>query len=703
MPDNTYTYLLADARQALVAHRLLSALQSLHGVAIMLKAGDKADELDTLLSSYRILLNYMERGMDDPERAKMYVEFTRQAWEIGDALERCGLLSDSSSFYTTSRQTLLKLKGGNADLPALLAGGCDHRNLFDAVWTSGQWTAREETAVSDFLSSDTGDGTGRLLVVSAMTLGAMSFFDVAKYRVLLDAVLSTDDALRIRALAGLVFVHIAHSDRLQLYPDVEARLKLMADVKGFRTELELLQMQLFLSLETKRIERNLREEIIPQVMKRLKDLRIDRSLGLDEMKEKLDKADLNPEWEADGKPSKLIAHMNEFVELQKRGADMYISTFKMLKARFPFFSVAANWFCPFSLNHPEIPDNARHSDTLQVLLQGAGLCDADKYSFAFMVATLPQFPTGMGGTKASDLLKQLRAGGGQEAKQEDKPSVRELLRSYIQGFYRFSHLYAHRDSFVNPFKLNPFLADYPPFDSLLDDGDFVARMADFAFTDKTYALAQKLFERIPRKDLTASQCQKLGYCYEETKNTRKAIDSYTLANALKPSSEWTLRRLASCERAEENYEEALKAYDELAAILPEDAAIALRQAECCIHLERYEEAFKHLFKADYLAPDGGQAVRALAWCSLLTGKYDQAEHHYMKVLSSSPTPSDWLNAGHTAWLQGRVGEAVSRYRKALPKEEPEKFLQADAALLRRAGLSNEDLALMTDAVLNGTL
>ena len=63
------------------------------------------------------------------------------------------------------------------------------------------------------------------------------------------------------------------------------------------------------------------------------------------------------------------------------------------------------------------------------------------------------------------------------------------------------------------------------------------------------------------------------------------------------------------------------------------------------------------------------------------------------------TPTDWLNAGHTAWLGGRVAEAVSRYRKALPEESPEDFLKEDAALLQEAGKTVDDLALMTDAVM----
>lgn len=708
MTSETHRYLLADTRKALKAHQLLLALQSLRGLAALLKASEEVDEAEMLLKSYSMLLNYMEQGANDPQRAKMYMQFTRRAYELSDILERAGELTDNSSYYASSLKVLENLLGPYCDFSTLTLDGSNLRNLFDAVWLSGQLSTAEETILSGYVLNDSGEAAGQLLVVSALTLSAMRFFDIAKFRILLDASLSPDAALRVRALTGIVFIHMAHPDRLQLYPEEQARLRLMADVKGFKNELEMLQAQLFLSLETKRIEQNLREEILPQMMKRIENLRIDRSLGLDEMSDKLSEADLNPEWEADGTPSKLAEYMHEFVELQQRGADMYMSTFKMLKQHFPFFRTVANWFWPFSLNHPEISDSARQNDTLKILLHGAGLCDSDKFSFCLMVTSSPNLSKPGSTAKIMenmpDEMRQMIEG----KTEPPQPSFKELLRSYVQGFYRFCNLFVYRKDFPNPFACNLYIAGYPPFDKLLDDGKFLIRMADFAFKDKTYPLARELYERIERKDLTAGMSQRLGYCYEQEGQTEKAIDAYELANSLKPASEWTLRRLAACQRSTGNYEEALKAYNELATIRTEDVAISLHQAECLIHLTHYDEAFKYLFKADYLDPDSGQALRALAWCSLLTQKYEQAERYYEKVLGRNPSYSDWLNAGHTAWLQGRIKDAVTRYRKSLAAAKEagindytnfaNNFLSPDSALLHSAGVSEEELAMMTDAV-----
>lgn len=703
--DNTHTYLLSDARKALNEHRLLMALQSIQGLATFLKASSESEEVESLLASYNMLLSYMIQGADDPEREKMYQQFVRRAYELTDNLERKGELSDPTSFYTVSQKYLEKLLGGSYSLTQLLRTNTDLRTLFDAVWLSGSLSSTDETLLSDYVASTDENSEGRLLVISALTLSTMRFFDIAKYRILLDASLSMDVAMRVRALTGVVFVTMSHADRLVLYPEIEARLQLMSDVKGFRTELEMLQTQLLLSLETKRIERNLREEILPQMMKNIENLRIDKSLGIENIKEKLSEADFNPEWGDDNSAAKLEKSMHEFMELQQRGADMYMSSFKMLKQRFPFFRVVSNWFWPFTLNHPDINEQTRENDMLKILLRGAGLCDSDKFSFCLVIQSMPDASKSTIATTLKNNMPEEMQQLIDSGKSTQEISFKQQMRSYVQGFYRFCNLFIHHKDFVNPFSNNIFIFDYYPFNHILNQSDFLTRMADFAFKDKTYQLALNLYERVERKDRSAGVCQRLGYCYEKDEKINQAIDSYELANALKPNSEWTLNRIASCYRKIENYTEALKTYNELATLRTEDTNLSLHQAECLIHLERFEEAFKYLYKADYLAPDTSIALRALAWCSLLTAKYEQAERYYTKVLHNNPSSSDWLNAGHVAWLQGNISEAVKRYRKSITlqndnqnNEECANFLDADTKMLLRAGLTTEDIAIMNDAV-----
>lgn len=699
MKTTTCNYLLRDARKALQEHRLLLALDSLKGLAGMLKDGRTHDETEALAAAYQSMLDFFARGVDDPARQDMYRGFVRRAYEISDVLEREIELADGTAFFATALKTLVNLSGNPDPLSLFIRDNAPSRDLFDAVWLSAAWTAEEENAVADLMLDEEADPFRKCLVLSAATLGAMRFFDIAKYRLLLDHLLSPDIRLRVRALAGLAFVHIAHPDRLPLYPEAEARLLMTAEADGFVRETELLQTQLLLSLETKRIERSLQEEIIPQMMRRMENLRLDRSLGIDGFQEKPGEEELNPEWDNGGEDTKLDEYMNELAELQSRGADMYMSSFKMLKGRFPFFRTAANWFWPFTLDHPEVPEAARESRLLGILLAHGGLCDSDKYSFSLIAGQIYSQ-----GDDANPLQRQMleSMSGLHEGAEVTPPTPEEEfskeLRSYVHGFYRFCTLFAHREAFVNPFKRNLLLADYVPFSRILTDEGFTLRMADFVFKDKAYALALDLYNRLSPASLTAAVWQRTGFCHEQAGDAGQARRCYERAAVLQSGSRWTLRRLAACQRATGDYAAALKTYDELAGLCPDDAEVALRQAECLMRQQRYEEAFKFLYKADYLSPESGNATRALAWCSLLTAKYEQAERHYRKILEKSPTPEDYLNAGHAAWLGGNPAEALARYRKALDGADEASFFADDREMLLKAGLSADDLAMMTDAL-----
>ena len=344
MKQLTYQYLYKDIVEALRQEHLLSALQSLQGMAATLKSWSVKEETDTLLESYQILLSYMAKGVDDPERNKMYAGFRRRTYELAEVLNRVGLLMNDTTIYATSFRTLRQLYGNDYTLSDILNSQDPLRDKFDAIWLSAAWTADDELTIADYMANNEVDEIDKCLLHSATTIAAMQFFDIAKYRILIDAALSTNVKLRIRALVGLIFTHIIHAERIALYPDVNARLELMCDLPRFSKEIERLQMQLFLSLETKRIERNLQEEIIPQMMKRIEKLNIDINTGLDEISEKISEEDFNPEWSDSAQDKKLNDYMHEFVELQQRGADMYMGSFKVMKQRFPFFNTVSNWF-----------------------------------------------------------------------------------------------------------------------------------------------------------------------------------------------------------------------------------------------------------------------------------------------------------------------------------------------------------------------
>lgn len=104
---------------------------------------------------------------------------------------------------------------------------------------------------------------------------------------------------------------------------------------------------------------------------------------------------------------------------------------------------------------------------------------------------------------------------------------------------------------------------------------------------------------------------------------------------------------------------------------------------------------------DFLDNHSVKAWRGIAWCSFMSGKYEQAGKYYQKILQEAqPLPTDWLNAGHTAWVQHHLQQAASYYGKAISLcENKTQFMELfdkDRDILIRHGIREEDMPLMLD-------
>lgn len=78
------------------------------------------------------------------------------------------------------------------------------------------------------------------------------------------------------------------------------------------------------------------------------------------------------------------------MNMQKAGSDIYFGGFSQMK-RFPFFYKAANWFCPFYIENPEISssiDKMENTSLVSNILENGPFCDSDKYSFTLAVSSV---------------------------------------------------------------------------------------------------------------------------------------------------------------------------------------------------------------------------------------------------------------------------------------------------------------------------
>lgn len=704
LKNQTYKYLLEDARKELDEGHLFPALESLGGMALTLKAWSYGEKIEEIKSAYKSMLQFMVQGGKDEQRSSMFRNFENQLTEIADALERLGELMDEASHYTTTYRTLVNLYSENFRLADLLDTEKSDIDLFNAIWTSGQLTIEEEEALADFLMDEEAPMSRKQLVMTALTLGCISYYDAAKFRLLLDHTVSLHTQLRVRAVTGIVFIHIVHRLRLDEYPESKARLMATTESEDFVEELTCLQRFLFFSMETEHYEQHLEEELLPEMRKQI-NLN-DKVKSLDEVMDDMGEISMNPEWDNTESKEKLQKTMDEFAALQQQGADLYMGSFKILKQQFSFFRQAANWFRPFDLNYKEVSEAARKSPFLQMILGGAGLCDSDKYSLCLMAGSMKSLQVNEAMNQNEELKKRAERMA-KDLMERPEPTFNDEMRNYLQGFYRFCKLFIQRKAFVNPFEKDLFLVHCKPFDEILVDVDFYVDMADWAVKGKSIELAKNLLEIIPEEHRTNKILQKLGYCYERMGDFHHAAEAYRTALYQKgDESKWTIEHFADCLFQLQNYRQAYVFYSQLIEEVPDSTDVQLKFAHCLISNKQYKDALKCLYKLDYKFPDWAKILNPLAYCLLMTGKVEKAKEAYLKLLELEPHADYQIRLADAEWALGHVSEAIKIYRHAIKMHTQEtgevntriNFEGQHTQLLELLGFTVEDILMMTDLV-----
>lgn len=691
MKEESFENLYNSAIDMLDERRLGEAIPILHKMVDKAGSWQLLDELENLNASYLLLLKYMQRGITDPGRRDQHTNFIAAAYNIAE-----------------KAASLLRLKSVPAtrQLPAILrsledlgmksitgaAGDADKavhehtaEELFHAMSEAGIWSEDSVRQADDVRNSAFVTEDDKIMMISGIAISCLYHFDALKVQFLALWYAECESIrLRLLLLIAIVFTTQRYEKRLFAYSALTARFRSLADLPYFREDLVTLQILTLETLCTHEVNRKLREEIIPTMLKNRNFNPM--QFGTDKL-EDLDSS--NPEWK------KLEGTMGKLAELEARGADVYYSTFSQLK-RYPFFKEEANWFRPFDIHYSALPDNIRTiKDTgiISTLLKSSVLPDSDKYSFCFLADLMDE--------KQRNFLSS--AMPGEDIADSDNGNQREVVaRNYLRDLFRYFNLWTGKkpaDPFLGDtvFITNPLLAAH------LTDNDSISRISSYAIDVKEYDTAIAYLEKYDhRLAPNASICQKLGFCLQRKGRYEEAIKSYEQALTIDSSSKWTLRHLAHAYLLTGKPAEALKYYRQLEACGVQDAHVAIREGECLAREGKYAEALKEFYKAEYLG-GGDQAARALAWCSVITGDTATATKYYDKIINSDGCqPYDYIPAGHAAWIAGDISKAADLYIKAYEKMEKGTFYPkffADADILSSHGITKEDLLLMYDIIL----
>ena len=717
---------LLSERKLKPAFDLLEQLISESGL------GEFRDEFVSLEQNYKYMLKYTVEGINDPERQKIYEHLLISSFDLADnAYERLKMkLSQSveyqkkrgftKHFITNFDEFLKELDkfSIHKELRNLLndPSGSDVKmeaeihlqkiyTIFYHLWFTDRMTENEIQFVRSFLDYDSFPSYEKSLIVTGLTMSLMRHFDENKIILLFNAYDTSDEEISQRALIGLLIGIYYYDQRMPFYHAINGRLEILIENPRFRANFEKSILQLIRSKETEEIQRKLQDEIIPEMIKLSPNLR--NKLSIESLLTEGLSEDKNPEWKEILKDAPgLMGKMEELTEMQSEGSDVFLSSFSMLK-QYPFFSELANWFFPFTPEHPEIKRNpitkgSEDPAFIQLIMKSPVLCNSDKYSFFFSIVNIPPEYKKMVSDSLSTESEQLDEIAKDPSFLAHSKKAETIISQYVRDLYRFYKIHPQRDGFEDIFAWRFDFHNKFAFSKLLGEDLKIQRsIAEFNFAKNYFHDAAEIFELLLQSKDDAEILQKLAFCYQKTGNYEKALKFYLKADLFDQNKIWNLKKIALCYRNLKKPVKALEYYQQAAILEPENLSLHVSIGQCQMEMKLYEDALKSYYKVEYLSPGNKKIWRPIGWCSFLVGKIEQAEKYYDRLIIDDPNKYDLLNMGHVQWCLGNRKAALAYYKKSIndPDSSEKDFMEAfdeDLQHLIKQGVNADDVPIMLD-------
>lgn len=705
--------------------RLRDAFRLLRNTTESSMQWEIGDEVGCIEKNYAYMLGYLTNGAADPERDKMYASIVNDTFTQLDRLKRVLLLPEQPTLYfntlrvlrlrpETLRQRLdrfVELSVSSEIVQQIASGKAPsssdlreaenaERDIFNHLWVYFPMSRADAETVRTLVSDPTLPAHLKQLAISATTLGLLEYFDALRLELLMDIYESASDTdLSSAALVGMLLGLLKYRDRT-LPASTLNRLAAVKDNPQWASDLKTTFLELVRTHDTERINRTMKEDIIPGMMNMRPDILNKMQSGTFDPEH----LEANPEWEEMLQKSGLADRIRELSELQQEGADVFMSTFSHLKS-FPFFNEAACWFLPFDPERSEVTATGLPDSLASLVSSLPILCSSDKYSFVLSLGMLPESQRHLMMSQFEEHrtrhLEEMLSAENQLPEQKRRRSV----NLYLQNLYRFYNLFRRKGEFYNPFNDTINLFRVKALASDFNDVDSVRVVAEFYFKRKYWVDALEAFLRLDSiSDPEAVTFQKIGYCYHRLGKLDKAIDYYHQAELFDPDSRWLMGRLGAAYRAKGDFLQASSYYRKLTEADPENLEYALTLGYVLTQLEDYKGAEQQFYKVEFLDEKGTRAWRPLAWILFVTGNYDASRKYYDRVLTDSPTAGDYLNMGHVAMARAEYKEAIDFYTRSLNMRDNdiEDFIKAvreDRPALTKAGVTPRTVSMITDAVL----
>lgn len=713
--------------------RVKDSLDVLGGMVGLSGYSDFFLQHEHLEHTYEQMLKYMLEGVQDPERDQVYNKLLISILELADKVKN-QLLEKDSGWHTYTLKAEVdrqqELTGKNVietmddlsfkreldeiiDEERVSPGATEERrrklsmDIFKHLWLSNRYNEAENSLSAAILSCSEFLWHEKALFVSAMLLSGLRYWDEEKVHRIIDFAAEEEQEVSARALVALVILLYRYDDRIEFYPNIIHRLKLLKEELNLEHSFEKIALQLIRTRDTLEIGRKLQEDLIPEMAK-LKP-KLEDKLRMDDIREEMQKEDRNPDWQSVFSESDdLYKKVDEFMKLQMEGADVYMTTFAHLK-QFPFFHELTNWLVPFHSENPDLSEvYGAKSEVfdpeifVEGLVKTPFLCNSDKYSFIFNIRYLPDDQKKMLSNAFLMELEGLQEMIADERITSGDFTKRTVFIQYIQDLYRFFKISPFKNEFEDVFtgKLDLYKAWFVR--EIIEDDSITRNIGEYLFEKNHYEEAIDIFDLLLEKEPENRELlEKAGYCHQKEGHYKEAIKCYQRIGLTEEQNLWTLKNLGICFRNLNDYSAALEAYQKAATLQPDDQTIESLIGYCNLKLGAYEQALKHYFKIEYLNPGNQHILRPIAWCYFAQGDLEKADTYFKKVFQGKPGYYDYMNYGHLQWALGNKREAVELYIQSLKDvsfgmENFLKTMEEDQSLLVRNGINRKDIPLMLD-------
>lgn len=719
--------LVENAYREVTRYNLGGALAAVRMMPELSLMASGRERLEHIQEDYDRMLAYMRSWYDDPKRGALYNNLLYQLWKLLADIELAYRKTNVRSYADATAKTrhanmshdmvrsVLEAYVTDLTMMSLRDIGSDegiqmdiassktelmnrHHDflcrLFHVLWTSPQWQDGEREFYSELLTSSTIDVNDAVTLTGALALGLSEIFDINKMRTLVAVYQRANNAsVKQTALVGILLGLPARH-----FPFDKLR-NVFDDLTGdddFIEEVASLQVQMLNCMNAENDRQVIEKEIMPTLVKNSKISL--GSLGLmDDEQSSVDDI-LHPE-----RQEQIMEEMEEkamrMMKMQQDGADIYFGGFAQSK-RSPFFNEMTNWWMPFSMDHPSIPEHVRkaveNSKFMRMIINKGPFCHSDRYSLLIMGAqVVGRLPKEIEKLENDDAFVEAELNGGTG----NKETAANVRRYYLQNLYRFYKLYDHRDDFTNPFSRLFML------DEVFSDGRWnkaKARVGRILMKQKRWEWLARLMETCHETD---GEC-----CYMHgsalihgSRNYSEALRVLQKALVEMPDNERILRLQARALFLTGDYAGAEQTYLLLFENHEDRPTYGLNACISMIKQGKYSDALKLLYQLDFKYENNDDIQRHIAWAQLMAGNTDKALALFEKLTKtgSSDSPECFVGRGYCQWFLHDIESAFKSFKRYCELSDTDieglvsKFLD-DITLLTNHGIDTCEVYMMAD-------